>query len=141
MPWIRVAGVAVLAAVVGGAVGCVVEREPAPPRPLLRDTLSVQPPRNVPAAPSASARVDLAPPLPDGFRACERDSDCVAILPNGCCQDGRHIAINKGSVEAYTSSFTCPTPRPICPMHLVLDSREPVCNVTSHLCELSSPQG
>lgn len=161
-PWVRVAGVVALVAVVGGAVACMIEREPAAPPTLLRDTIAAAPPRPAvdagrsgdagaqappSVAPSASAAIPpattmvVAPPVPDAFRACLADSDCVAVLPNGCCHDGRQVAMNKGSVAAYTSSFTCPDPAPRCPDHLVLDNREPVCDAASHRCELAPPKG
>jgi hypothetical protein len=47
--------------------------------------------------------------------------------------------MNKASVDAYKGSFTCPIPHPICPMHLVLDRRVPVCSKATRLCELVQP--
>ena len=181
VPWVRVAPIVALAALVGGAVACVVEKEPRPPKVLFRDLLpprvpsasasALPPPPPAPlpvdaaapapppaptgdaappvpgAAPSASAppppvtTMIAAPPVPDAFRACQTSADCLAVLPNGCCHDGRMVAVSKASAEAYRGSFTCPDAQPRCPMHLVLDNREPFCDAASHRCELSPSQG
>jgi hypothetical protein len=63
----------------------------------------------------------------------------VAVLKNGCCHDGLNVAVSKASTDAYTSSFTCGVSNPVCPMHLVLDRRVPVCDSASHLCKLADP--
>ena len=122
-----------------GAAACVIETEGAAPRPpLLRDTLRNRAPApSSSAAPSASVALPDSPhavPVPEAFRACDSTADCVAVLPNGCCQDGRHEALNKGLVDAYRSTFTCPTDHPPCPTQLVLDSRVPACE--NHWCTL-----
>jgi hypothetical protein len=154
--WSHVVPGVVAACVVTALAACVVETEPAPKRPLLRDVMAAQAahadasaaasaPVPVPsAAPSVSVAEPLtvgfdAPPVPDSFRTCQADSDCVAVLRNGCCHDGRNEAMNKSSVDAYKSSFTCPEPKPRCPMHLVLDRREPACDATTHTCKLREP--
>jgi hypothetical protein len=131
---------------------CVVEREPAPKRPLLRDVMAAQaaasPPRAVTAPGDAGAEggdpVTLpldAAPVPESFRTCQVDSDCAAVLRNGCCHDGHNEAINKASIDAYKASFTCPIALPRCPMHLVLDRREPACDAATHACKLVSAPG
>jgi hypothetical protein len=146
--WTHVVSVAVSVAVASAFVACVVETEPAPKRPLLRDVMAAQAAASAhadasspPPAPVVSVAEPLtlgfeAPPVPDSFRACQVDTDCIAVLRNGCCHDGRNEAINKGSVDAYKSSFTCPVPNPRCPMHLVLDRREPACDAAGHACKL-----
>jgi hypothetical protein len=136
------------------AAACVVETYPAPPKALLRDRLraaasaaspsasstppvastpgpSPEPPRDVPPNPQPDA-----PPPPASALACQVDADCVATLPNGCCHDGRNIPLNRNAVDAYRATFRCPTDRPRCPMHLVLDRRVAVCEPTTHACTL-----
>jgi len=125
-----------------GAAACVIETEGAAPKPpLLRDTLRNRPPApSSSAAPSASiapAESPRAAAVPEAFRACESSADCEAVLPNGCCQDGRQEALNKGLVDAYRSTFRCPTEHPACPTQLVLDSRMPYCDTSAHLCKLA----
>ena len=124
--------VSAIAGVAASLLACIIETEPGPKRPLLRDTL-----RTEPAAPIGSA--PAPPPVPDAFRACDVDADCVAILPNGCCHDGRNLALNKALVDAYRSTFACPTKSPVCPMHLVLDTRTAGCDAERHLCRLVEP--
>jgi hypothetical protein len=137
--------------VLAGLGACVVEREPAPKRPLLRDVLAAHPPAPdttvVAVAPTVAIPLDAqevvgsfdAPPVPDAFRTCETDGDCAAVLRNGCCHDGRNEAVNKASVDAYKASFTCPNPHLRCPMHMVLDRREPACDRAAHQCTLVMP--
>jgi hypothetical protein len=172
----RLLSMVALTTLVGGGLACVVEKEPGPPKRLLRDTLSAKvqpsappapappapPPPLVqapvvpdaappPAAPPADpvvvaappvsaadpgAAPTIPPPVPDAFRTCQTDSDCVAVLRNGCCRNGLHEAMNQASVEAYKASFTCPTRHPICPMHLVLDRRVPACTAATHQCAM-----
>jgi hypothetical protein len=120
---------------------CVVETEPVQPKPLLRDVLRAH------AAPHASALAPVSDaasisspgPPPDAFRACDADADCVAVLRNGCCHDGRNEAINKTLADAYLSSFVCPFATPTCPTQLVLDRRVPACDAAAHLCKLVEP--
>lgn len=135
----RAVPVAALAAGCALAVACVVETEPAAPRPLLRDTLraraATQAPRDAEAPPLVPPPPPPPPP-PDAFRGCEKDSDCAAVLRNGCCHDGRNEAINRGLVDAYQASFVCPVARPLCPTQLVLDRRVPACDAASHTCKL-----
>jgi hypothetical protein len=123
-------GTVVVLAVVSGALGCVIETERAPRQPLLRDTL-----RAAPSAPTMPAPA----PLPNAFRACEKDADCVAVLPNGCCHDGRNEAMNKTLVDVYRSTFTCPLASPPCLPNLVLDRRVAACDVPDHTCKLVEP--
>ncbi len=159
-------GASVCGALVVGVTlaACVVEVFPAPPRPLLRDLARPAPsasdaalPRDAAGSPgdasaaeasdgAADAALDAAAgafatpespaPPSEAQLTCQADSDCVATLPNGCCHDGRSIALAKGSVDAYHAAFTCPTPRPMCPMHLVLDTRVAACDGKAHRCVL-----
>ena len=125
---------------------CVIETEPAQRRPLLRDVMRAGPQRVEAGAPVDAPRegdpvvvLPAAPAMPEAFRACKSDADCVTVLPNGCCHDGRNEAINKASADAYKASFTCPIARPRCPMHLILDRREPACDTATHACALVTP--
>ncbi len=121
--------------VVAGALGCIVETERPPRKPLLRDHMDTLAPPPVPSA-SHAGKVPLPPPVPDAFRVCETTADCVAVLPNGCCQDGRNEALNKTLVDSYRSTFSCPIRSPACPTQLVLDRRVAICDATSHTCKL-----
>lgn len=68
------------------------------------------------------------------YRACQQDTDCVAVPRVGCCSNGWFEAVNAGQKDAYAKSFTCPTPRPMCPMYMVHDTRTPKCDTNTHLC-------
>jgi hypothetical protein len=154
LPSIRPKGSLVVATlgIFSCVIACVVETEPTPKPPLLRDVMAA---RAAAAAKSAPASVAVvvatpapsvavtapvatfdAPGVPDAFRICQTNAECVAVLPNGCCHDGRNVAMNKSSVEPYKKSFTCPDERPRCPMHMVLDRREPACDTATHMCKL-----
>jgi len=133
----RGAAIALLVAV----SACIIETEPGPTRPPLRDTLRTRAAASASATPSPEiAPVVVAPivvaPVPDAYRACDSDADCVAVLPNGCCHDGRNEALNKSLVDAYRSTFRCATEHPQCPTNLVLDRRAAACDVARHLCKL-----
>jgi hypothetical protein len=136
---------------------CVVENNPPPPLPALavRSPVVVAPPA-VPGAPDAGTTPDgsgppesVVPPVvppasaptvaaapAPAFLACTADADCVAVPRNGCCHNGFQEAVNASSVAAYQASFVCPEQHPICPMFRIRDDRVPVCNATSHQCEL-----
>jgi hypothetical protein len=84
----------------------------------------------------------LAPPSADGaeaFAGCTTDADCVAVPKVGCCHIGWKVAVAKGSVEAYASSYRCPIAQPICIQVLVIDQRVPRCDPARLLCELVGP--
>ena len=70
------------------------------------------------------------------WASCNVDADCKAVPANGCCHNGRMEAVNKKHVKDYTSSFTCPQTNPICPMYIMLDTRQPECNNNTHTCEM-----
>ncbi len=74
---------------------------------------------------------------PAQFRACKQDGDCVTVDRVGCCHNGWKVAVNATQKDAYTKSFTCPDPRPICPMFIVHDTRVAKCDAGSHLCVMS----
>ena len=127
-------GALVFASLVAGAA-CIVETDPTARRPLLRDTMRAR----AAAASSSASGLPVPPPAPEAFRTCDVDVDCVAVLPNGCCHDGRSLALNKGLVDAYRSTFQCPVASPVCPTHLVLDRRVATCDVNAHACILVEP--
>jgi hypothetical protein len=77
-------------------------------------------------------------PPPD-YRACQVDSDCVAVWQAGCCRNGWKTAVGCGEQDAYAEAFACHTPHPICPMYIVRDTRVAECNRATHLCEMVSP--
>jgi hypothetical protein len=70
------------------------------------------------------------------YRACQQDSDCIAVAHVGCCHNGWREAVNATQKDAYAKSFVCPTPHPMCPMYIVHDTRTPKCNLGTHLCTM-----
>ena len=70
------------------------------------------------------------------LRSCRTDYDCVAVPVVGCCHNGWMTSVNSEAEDEYEHSFRCPTERPICPMYLVRDTREPQCDPGTALCEL-----
>ncbi|HEX8789345.1 MAG TPA: hypothetical protein VF765_00235 [Polyangiaceae bacterium] len=70
------------------------------------------------------------------YRACQQDADCTAVPRVGCCNNGWLEAVNVGQKDAYAKSFTCPQPRPMCPMYMVHDTRTPRCDPGTHLCTM-----
>jgi hypothetical protein len=93
------------------------------------------PPATPPTASSASPAGDANA----DFFSCGADSDCAAVAKVGCCQNGYLEAVNKQSASAYRASFVCDKKRPICPMYRIADKRLPVCESTSHKCEMLAP--
>ncbi len=73
------------------------------------------------------------------FRACRADSDCVAVPRVGCCNNGWMEAVAATQTDAYAKSFTCPQPRPICPMYRIHEMRVPRCDPASQLCVMVQP--
>jgi hypothetical protein len=73
------------------------------------------------------------------FRACQVDSDCVAVQRVGCCHNGWLEAVATSQQGAYTHSFVCPKPHP-CPMYVVRDTRVPKCDADTHLCTMVRTQ-
>lgn len=74
------------------------------------------------------------------FRACENDSECVAVDRVGCCHNGWKEAVAASHAEAYQKSFTCPQEHPMCPMYIVRDARVPLCDNATHLCTMTRPE-
>ncbi len=93
------------------------------------------------APPAASDETAIGPgPADDNgadagnaqYRGCKQDSDCVAVPRVGCCNNGWLEAVSATQKDAYAKSFVCPTPRPMCPMYIVHDTRTPKCDPGSH---------
>ena len=88
------------------------------------------------ATATTTATTDGGAPSLAVYQACAMDADCVAVPKVGCCQTGRMEAIATTQVDKYKASFVCPPPRPMCPMSMILETRQPECNNGSHLCEM-----
>ena len=98
----------------------------------------------VASTPPASSDETMMGPGPAGddsadagsapYRACQQDTDCVAVPRVGCCNNGWQEAVNAAQKDAYAKSFVCPQPRPMCPMYMVHDTRTPKCDTNTHLC-------
>jgi hypothetical protein len=85
----------------------------------------------------ASFTIELSgTPATPIWESCNVDSDCEAVPQVGCCNNGYKAAVNKHHVTAYEDSFTCPPPKPFCPLYVILDTRQPECNTGSHTCEM-----
>jgi hypothetical protein len=78
--------------------------------------------------------------VPTQYRACQHDADCVAVDRVGCCHNGWKEAVAVSQKAAYAASFTCPTPRPMCPMFIVRDQRVAQCDFPTHLCAMIKPE-
>jgi hypothetical protein len=72
------------------------------------------------------------------YRGCQQDGDCIAVPRVGCCNNGWLEAVSATQKDAYAKSFVCPTPRPMCPMYVVHDTRTPKCDPGTHLCTMVS---
>ena len=103
------------------------------------------PPPAVSAPPAASDETAIGPgPADDNgadagnaqYRGCKQDSDCVAVPRVGCCNNGWLEAVSTTQKDAYSKSFVCPTPHPMCPMYIVHDTRTPKCDAGTHLCTM-----
>jgi hypothetical protein len=106
----------------------------------------------VTSSPAPSASASAAPPgdtmgaADDAdagsaqFRACQADSDCIAVPKVGCCHNGWMAAVNASQKDAYAQSFTCPQPRPMCPMYIMRDTRVAKCDTGTHLCTMVRTQ-
>jgi hypothetical protein len=98
------------------------------------DILDASPDVEPIAPPDDDAEARAAP-----FAPCSTDADCVAVPRVGCCHLGWKVAVNRRMAEAYTASFLCPNPRPICIQMLVIDRRCAVCEWVAHQCRLVQP--
>lgn len=73
------------------------------------------------------------------FRACQADSDCVAVPRAGCCNNGWKEAVAVSQKDAYAKAGACPRAHPICPMYRVRDGRVAKCDTQAHLCTMVQP--
>ena len=74
------------------------------------------------------------------FAVCSDDTDCVAVAQAGCCNNGWLAAVSSCAVDSYDSANACTQPQPvICPMYMVNDTRVPLCNGDTKVCELRQP--
>jgi hypothetical protein len=76
-----------------------------------------------------------------GWASCTVDADCVSVPTGGCCIDGSLTAVNANAIDAYDASVACTVvPRPLCPQHIVLDTRVAQCNTATNRCEMIAPE-
>jgi hypothetical protein len=80
-----------------------------------------------------------AKPAPNYF-ACATDADCVAIPTPGCCPDGSKVAVNVQMTAAYQQAKQCMQPNPICPQHMINETRIAECNFATKACEMVQPE-
>lgn len=96
------------------------------------------------AAPAAAeARVATATTTDGGvdpqFRACQSDSDCVAVPRAGCCNNGWKEAVAVSQKDAYAKANACARAHPICPMYRIRDGRVAKCDTQTRLCTMVQP--
>jgi hypothetical protein len=99
------------------------------------------------AAPSAAQPVESIGPGAEvdagaaaQFRGCAKDADCVAVPRAGCCHNGWKEAVAASQRDAYEKANACAiTPRPVCPMYIVRDTRIAKCDAQSKLCVMVQP--
>jgi len=73
------------------------------------------------------------------YVSCNMDSECVAVPREGCCHNGYKDAVNRDKLDSYRQANTCKIKNVMCPQFLIDDKRTPVCNATSHQCEMQEP--
>jgi hypothetical protein len=73
------------------------------------------------------------------WAACQTDEDCTAVDNGGCCPDGTKAAVNIDGVADFQASRACTSPPSLCPLHVILDQRVPMCDATSHTCQMVDP--
>jgi len=112
---------------------------PEPPAPIV--AASAPPATPAPdAATGAPVLADAEDGVSPQFRSCNADTDCVAVPRGGCCPHGWREAVNVSQKDAYEKASACTrTPRPICPMFLVRDTRVARCDAQAHLCTMVRP--
>ncbi len=96
-----------------------------------------------PVASADASTPPAAPPdagAPDKFRACQVDTDCVAVDRVGCCRNGWKEAVAASQASAYGQSFKCPEANPICAMYQVHDTRVAECDGKTHQCTMVKPE-
>jgi hypothetical protein len=87
-----------------------------------------------------ASRPDPAAGVSASFRGCRLDADCVAVPRAGCCQNGWKEAVATAQADAYQKANACAkSPRPVCPMYIVRDSRVARCEPQTRLCTMTRP--
>src|SRR5579871_6971668 len=135
LPALVVAVVAVVACTKTSDSQQIVTAPVASTPPPAGSTTASAPQAPVAEAPPPSSAPPLEGPGPDDsqeaparFRSCSADADCVAVDHVGCCHNGWKVAVSASQKDAYAKSFTCPEPRPMCPMYIVRDTRVAKCD-------------
>lgn len=73
--------------------------------------------------------------------SCTTDADCVAVDRGGCCTDGSEFAVNASSTDEYAAAVACTAnPRPLCPQHVINDTRVPLCHAGFGHCTMVAPE-
>jgi hypothetical protein len=84
--------------------------------------------------------VASTPGVDPRFRACQADTDCVAVRRAGCCYNGWKEAVATSQADAYSQANACAKARrPPCPMYIVRDMRVARCDTATHLCTMVQP--
>jgi hypothetical protein len=144
----RIARLVSLASLVSIAAACAEAQTPAPSAPTPTAATTEVPGAPVPSASAgataaASGADGGAAPADEGpdaaFRSCQADADCVAVERVGCCHNGHKVAVAASQRDAYAKSFTCGSPRPMCPQYRINDMRVPYCDAAQHLCAMKAP--
>ena len=123
-------------------VACAQTSQPPPPTtaPVVSATALPDPvPAPATSAVAKPATEDARTGLPAQFRACQSDSDCVAVPRAGCCDNGWKEAVAASQTDAYAQANACTRQRPMCPMFKVRDRRVAYCEPQTHLCSLKQP--
>lgn len=118
------------------------ESAPVASSPLPTPTVGVSAPgpaTSQDAAASETGSADAAG-LPAQYRTCRADADCLAVPVVACCPHGYLTAVNPSQKDAYERDYACTkTPRPMCPMFRVRDTRVARCDTSVHLCDMVKP--
>jgi hypothetical protein len=88
---------------------------------------------------NAHFAVDLAVQPYD--TSCATDDDCTAVDRGGCCTDGTEFAVNANSTADYAAAVACTAnPRPLCPQHIINETRVAQCNNGFGHCHMVAPE-
>lgn len=72
---------------------------------------------------------------------CGSDADCAAVDKGGCCIDGTLFAVNTSSQDDYADAVACTAnPKPLCPQHIINDTRVAQCNGAVAHCQMIAPE-
>lgn len=88
---------------------------------------------------TATFSVDLA--IQPYDTSCASDADCTAVDRGGCCNDGSLFAVNASSTDDYAAAVACTAnPRPLCPQHVIDDTRVAQCHSGFGHCYMVAPE-